>query len=251
MRKIVLANQKGGVGKTTTAVNLAVGLSEIHKKRVLLIDLDPQANATFSLLGYQEPDITVQDVLLGDDAPQNAIFRDVAPNLDLIPSDIDLAAAETQLPGAIGGQTRLRNKLAHISGYDFIIIDAPPSLGLLTINALTAADEVIIPVSVSVFALKGIVQLERTISQVKNNLDRPDLRIGGVLCTLDDHTTAASEVKAAIRARFGDLTFDTIIPKNISIEEAHSKTESLYTYAPASTGAAAYMALVEEVLQRG
>ena len=217
MRKLVVANQKGGVGKSTSAVNLAAGLAAAGQK-TLLIDMDPQGNATFAAIGSREPPATTYELLIGDLKAQDVIMAASPIGTDLIPADINLAGAEVELISAIGGQTRLRTKLAGLTGYDFVIIDAPPSLGLLTINALAAADEVIIPVSVSVFALKGIFQLERTIDQVKRNLDRADLKIAGVLCTMSDHTNVAADVEAAIRGRFGDLTFQTVIPKNIKLK---------------------------------
>lgn len=250
MRRIAIANQKGGVGKTTTAINLAVGLANAGK-RTLLIDIDPQANSTFAIIGNREPSATTYDLLINDYTITDVITQADPLALDLIPADINLAGAEVELISAIGGQTRLRTRLARLTGYDFVVIDPPPSLGLLTINALAAADEIIIPVSVSVFALKGIVQLENTIAQVRQNLDRDDLRLLGVLCNLYDHTNVAADVEKAIRARFGELTFETVIPKNVKLEEAHSRAESIFSYASSSKGAKAYTQLVREVINRG
>lgn len=252
MRVITVANQKGGVGKTTTAVNLATGLAR-RDLRVLLIDMDPQANTTFSLVGHREIEATVYDLLIRGVTPAQVILREVQPNVDLMPSDIDLAGAEVELLSTIGGQNRLTTRLGERSRlpYDFVIIDAPPSLGLLTINALATADEVLIPVSTSVFALKGIMQLEHTIEQVRVNLNRPSLHVGGVLCTLYDNTNVAGDVLAAVRERFGDTAFETVIPKNVKLEEAHSRGESIYSYAPTASGAQAYERLVEEVISRG
>jgi len=248
MRKIAIANQKGGVGKTTTAVNLAAGLSRAGQ-RTLLIDIDPQANATFAALGYTEPAATTYELLI-DDTPLPAVIIPAGSlGVDLIPSDINLAGAEVELISEIGGQMVLRTRLAGLEGYDFVIIDAPPSLGLMTINALATADEIIIPVSVSVFALKGIVQLEKTIEQVRRRLHRTDLRILGILCTMRDNTNVAADVEAAIRERFGDLTFETVIPKNVRLEEAHSRALSIFSHAPGSTGAQAYAQFTEEVIR--
>ena len=255
-RRTVLANQKGGVAKTTTAVNLAAGLARQGAK-VLLIDMDPQANATFSLLGDEAGGNTVYDLLINDEKIDDVVVQTPHENLSLIPSSIDLAGAEVELISAIGGQTRLRTKLgvgaesSHtLSQLSYLIIDAPPSLGLLTINAIAAVDEVLIPVSSSIFALKGITQLENTIQQIRLNLNRPELQIGGVLCTLFDYTNVAQDVMQLVRERFGDKVFETVIPKNIKLEEAHSRAETIFSYAPNSKGAIAYAQLVEEFIQQ-
>jgi chromosome partitioning protein len=248
MHIFAISNQKGGVGKTTTAVNLALGLAA-KGERTLLVDLDPQANATYALLGPQEPGPTVYHVLIGKQPLQETLRPSAHERLDLLPADIDLAGAEVDLLSAIGGQTRLRAKLAQPGlPYDYIIIDTPPSLGLLTINALAAADEVIIPVSVSLFAMKGLAQLQETISRVRESLDRPELRIRGILPTLYDHTKMAQEVVRTLYEHFPSLVFRTVIPKNVKVEEVYSHQASLYAYAPHSKGALAYERFVEEVI---
>ena len=252
MRRIAIANQKGGVGKTTTAVNLAVGLARAGK-RTLLIDMDPQANSTFALMGMREPKATTYDLLINNLSLREVVVPTSEKGLDLLPSDIDLAGAEVELITEIGGQTRLKARLAERSGsaYDFLIIDTPPSLGLLTINSLAAVEEVFVPVSASVFALKGLSQLERTIEKVRVNLQCPNLRITGALVTMFDYTNVAKDVLAAIRRRFGEAMFETVIPKNVKLEEAHSRAQSVFAYAPDSKGAEAYSMLVREVIDRG
>ena len=248
MHIYAIANQKGGVGKTTTAVNLATGLAR-KGKRILLIDLDPQANATYALLGAQELEATVYDLLLDTKAFDAVRQETPEEGLDLLPADIDLAGAEVDLLSAIGGQTRLRAALGKLPHpYDYILIDTPPSLGLLTINALAAADAVLIPVSVSLFALKGLAQLNETITKVKAGLNQPSLRILGILPTLCDRTRASREVLETLRTHFGPELMATTIPKNVTVEEAHGRGTSLFEYAPRAKGALAYDQLVKEVL---
>lgn len=252
MRIICVANQKGGVGKTTTAVNLAFGLAKAGHP-TLLIDLDPQANATTTVLGRTEPSTTIYDVLLGNKSLSSVVVETKDQRLSLVPSDIDLAGAEAELIGQVGGQTLLRSKFR--SGldraYEYVIVDTPPSLGLLTLNALAASGEVLIPVSASFFGLKGIAQLEATIEKVRGRLDARNLKIVGVVCTIYDRTNVARDVHAVIKKRFGERAFATLIPKNIKLEEAHSRGQSVFDYAPRSQGARAYEKFVEEVIGRG
>jgi chromosome partitioning protein len=251
MRYLVIANQKGGVGKTTTALNVGAGLAR-SGKRVLLIDIDPQANLTTGLLGTVEPELTVYDLLVEEAEPAAVIIPAPSAGVDVIPSSIDLAGAEVELVSTIGGQTVLRTKLSAASlDYDFVIIDPPPSLGLLTINALAASREVIIPVSASFFGLKGIVRLEKTIESVRARLDTPQLHIAGVLATMTDNTRVSSDVEEAIRQRFGGLAFTTTIPRNVRVEEAHSLAVPVLEHAPESKGAQADQDLVKEIIDRG
>ncbi|MFO7698010.1 MAG: AAA family ATPase [Anaerolineae bacterium] len=248
MHIYALSNQKGGVGKTTTAVNLATGLAR-RGQRVLVIDLDPQANATYALSGSRILQHTVYGLLIGRQPLERVRIHAPQDGLDLLPADIDLAGAEVDLLSAIGGQTRLRSVLARLpSPYDYVIIDTPPSLGLLTINALAASEAVIIPVSVSLFALKGLAQLQDTISRVRQGLSHPDLRVLGILPTLYDHTRVAREVVRTLQDHFPGQVFSTVIPRNVQVEEAHRRPGALYDYAPRSKGAEAYERFVEEVI---
>jgi len=248
MHTYAISNQKGGVGKTTTALNLAIGLAR-KGKRTLLIDLDPQANASYAILAPREPGPTVYQVLIDKAAISDAVCTTSEERLDMLPADIDLAGAEIDLLSAIGVQTRLRARLADLADrYDYAVIDTPPSLGLLTINALAACDEVIIPVSVSLFAMKGLAQLSETISRVQESLNHPKLRIRGILATLCDRTKRSREVLLTLKEHFPGQIFETAIPKNVTVEEAHGRGKSLYDYAPGSKGAMAYERFVEEVI---
>lgn len=245
---LTFANQKGGVGKTTSSVNVAAGMA-LAGKRVLLVDMDPQANASYVLTGQEHPDANIYHVLKEEKSLADIVIETKLENLTVAPSDIDLAGAEVELLQAVGGQQRLRNALGEGRGGDYVIIDAPPSLGLLTINTLTAAHGVIIPVDCGFFSLRGIIRLEDSIEKVKKHL-AGDTHIYGVVCTLFDNTNVARDAVQAVRQRFGAVAFETTIPKNVKVEEAHSRAEHIFSYAPNSTGADAYRTLVEEILNR-
>jgi chromosome partitioning protein len=248
-KKIAIVNQKGGVGKSTTAVNLGAGLAEAGKK-VLLIDLDPQGNAS-SGLGVEKSELeyTSYDILIEAESVFSVIMETETDNLDLIPANIELAGAEIELVSIISRESRLKKSLVEINeDYDFIIIDCPPSLGLLTLNALTAADSVMVPIQCEYYAMEGLGQLMNTIELVRKNLN-PDLRIEGVLMTMYDARTNLSEqVIEEVEEYFSDLMFNTIIPRNVRLSEAPSFGTSILEYSSNSKGAEAYRKLAEEVV---
>jgi len=249
---LCFANQKGGVGKTTSAVNVAWWLAKAGE-RTLLVDCDPQANATVSVLGQQEPAATLYDLLARDRKLADVIVTTPVEHLDLVPGTLDLAGAEVELARQVGSQTILRSKFRSngLRSYDYVLLDTPPSLGHLTLNALAASTDVIIPVSASFFALKGLGRLQETIELVRDRLDCPELHISGIVCTLYDHTNIARDVYEHLKSTYGEQVFSTIIPKNVKVEEAHSRGQSVFAYAPDSKGAVAYEDLTKEILSRG
>jgi chromosome partitioning protein len=248
MRTIALANQKGGVGKTTLAVNLAVGFARVIGDTVLLIDLDAQANATFSLLGPQEFEPSAYDVLVGETPVRDAI-RNAEKRLDVLPSTLDLAAAEVELLSTIGAQSRLRSRLAESKlDYDTIIIDCPPSLGLLTINALAASDSVIVPVMPSAYSIKGLRELSKTVEKVRRNLGGR-CEVAGIVINMENERTRVSvDVRAALNKEFPKLVYKTGIPRSIQFEESNARAgRPILSHAPSGKGAAAILSLLKEV----
>ena len=248
---IACANQKGGVGKTTTVVNLA-SLLAISGDRVLLIDLDPQGNAT-SGLGIDRAAIerSMYDGLLDGVDLAELVVQGTSPGVDVIPSAIALAGAEVELAGSTGRERRLRDALAGFADqYDVIFIDCPPSLGLLTVNALTAADAVLIPLQSEYYALEGLTQLLATIDLVRDHLN-PRLAIDGVILTMaDKRTNLSSQVEAEARRHLDGAVYRTIIPRSVRLSEAPSHGLSIASYAPDSKGGRAYAALAEEFRDR-
>lgn len=247
-RVIAVTNNKGGVGKTTTVVNLAAGLAQ-YGRRVLVIDADPQANATYALLGPELPARTLYDCLI---TKTYRLADIVTPSrtkgVDVVPNNIALSAADLMLAGIPGRERILYQRLKAVNGYDYILIDTPPSLGMMTVNSLTAAQEVFIPVGVGTFALLGIKLLENTINELKENLELEDLQITGAVATLYDRTRVANDTIEALRSYFGHKLFDSVIPKNKDVEEANARSVSVLAYNPQSKGALAYTELTKEVI---
>lgn len=249
---IAIANQKGGVGKTTTSVNLGAGLAQVGKK-VLLVDIDAQGNATTGVgIEKSELDQCIYNVLVEDADVQGAIRKTATENLDVLPATIQLAGAEIELVPTISREVRLQRALQPIRDeYEYIIIDCPPSLGLLTINALTAADSVIIPVQCEYYALEGLSQLLNTVRLVQKHLNK-NLAIQGVLLTmLDARTNLGIQVIDEVKKYFRDKVYRSIIPRNVRLSEAPSHGKPIMQYDAKSRGAEVYLDLAEEVIAGG
>ncbi|UDY38074.1 AAA family ATPase [Dermatobacter hominis] len=247
-RVIAIANQKGGVGKTTTTVNMGAALAELDH-RTLVIDLDPQGNATTGLgINYRTLDHTMYDVLLHDVPLEDCIEPTEVRNLFVAPASLDLAGAEIELVPAFSREGRLKRAIAEIiDDYDFILIDCPPSLGLLTVNGLVAATEVMVPIQCEYYALEGLAQLTRNVDLVRTNLN-PELEISGIVLVMyDSRTRLAEQVVTEVRAHFGPKVCRNMIPRNIRLSEAPSFGQPITTFDPSSRGAVAYRELAREV----
>jgi chromosome partitioning protein len=250
-RVMAVANQKGGVGKSTTAVNIGAYLA-LAGARVLVVDLDPQGNASTGLgLDHREIEPSIYDVLTADTPPAEAIRATGVANLHVLPSTIDLAGAEVELVSAMSRETRLRRALESIDHqYDTILIDCPPSLGLLTVNALAAADELLIPIQCEYYALEGLGQLLRNVELVRANLN-PELRIGGIVLTMyDGRTRLALQVVDEVRRHFTDVVYQTVVPRSVRLSEAPGYGVPIALYDPLSRGGIAYRDLTFELAER-
>jgi chromosome partitioning protein len=250
-RTVIVANQKGGVGKTTSTVNLAAALSQ-HGLRVLVIDLDPQGNASTAFsIDHHAGTPSLYDVLIGG-KPLAEVAVDVPalPGLSCCPATIDLAGAEVELVPVVARELRLRRALAEVDGVDYVLIDCPPSLGLLTVNAMAAGSEVLIPIQCEFYALEGLTQLVSNIELMRSQLN-PDLHVSTILLTMyDARTRLADQVAAEVREHFGEKVLESVIPRSVRISEAPGFGQTVLTYDPTSRGALAYEAAAKDLNQR-
>ena len=251
MRILAIANQKGGVGKTTTAISLGASLAA-NDLRVLLVDLDPQGNAT-SGLGVNKNDLgaSIYDVLAGEAAPLAAVCSTEMDSLDLLPANRELIGATVELTAASNKEFRLKQALEDLrKSYDFVLIDCPPSLGILTVNALAAADSLLVPIQCEYFALEGLTELINTIDRVRQTIN-PTLRIEGVLLTMyDDRLNLSGQIRESVQKHLGHQVFEVIIPRNVRLAEAPSFGKPILLYDKHSSGANSYSMLARELLER-
>ena len=250
-RIIAIANQKGGVGKTTTSINLSSCIAAKGKK-VLVVDIDPQGNTT-SGYGIEKNDLdnTIYELMLGDCSIEDCIIKDVIENISILPSNVNLAAAEIELIGVDKKEYILKNEIDWVKDrYDYIIIDCPPSLSLLTVDAMTTADSVLVPIQCEYYALEGLSQLIHTVNLVKERLN-PNLEMEGVVFTMyDSRTNLSAQVVENVKSHLNQKVYRTVIPRNIRLAEAPSYGQPINIYDPKSAGAESYLALAEEVIDR-
>ncbi len=248
-RIIAIANQKGGVGKTTTSINLSSCIAAKGKK-VLVIDMDPQGNTT-SGYGIEKNELenTIYELIMGDCTVEDCILKEILPNVSILPSNVNLAAAEIELIGVKDKDFILKNEIDWVKdNYDFVIIDCPPSLNLLTVNAMTTADSVLVPIQCEYYALEGLSQLIHTVNLVKERLN-PELDMDGVVFTMyDSRTNLSNQVVDNVKSNLKQKVYNTLIPRNIRLAEAPSYGQPINVYDPKSAGSESYMALAEEVI---
>jgi len=250
-RVVAVANQKGGVGKTTTAISLGATLAA-YERRTLILDLDPQSNCTAGLGCDGGDGPTSYEVIIGGATVEEAARPTAFPHLGMVPATPDLAGAEVELVGMVGREFRLRDALAEdqMGAYEFMFVDCPPSLGLLTLNALAAADGLLVPIQCEYFAMEGVSMLMATVDEVRRYLN-PGLTIDGILLTMyDERTNLAQQVAAEVRGVFGDLVFETVVPRNVRLAEAPSFGRPIHAYDLRSRGSQAYLQLGREYLER-
>lgn len=256
-RRIAWLNEKGGSGKSTSALNLSANLATRFGQRVLLVDVDPQANITQVLSPSEREGTTLTDVFLKDASPREAIRQTEYASLDLLPADANLAEVNVAMADStsrlgIGREIRLKRALATVEkNYDFVILDTAPQRSLLSINVLNYADEVFVPLDPGFWSIMGAQRLEQLVEQIRDLMEHPTLQISGILLTKVQQTNVARDVEANVRDYFGRRVFKTTIPLNVKVEEAHSRGLSVLDYAPASSGAQAYLEFTKEVLRYG
>ncbi|QEH39305.1 Soj-like protein (plasmid) [Aquisphaera giovannonii] len=252
MKSVAFISEKGGVGKSTTVLNVAAAMAGKGLK-VLVLDTDPQANATYVLLRGEKPRRpTIHEVLVGQAAAIHAIVPTALPGVDILPAATDLADANVTLAGEMGRERRLRVAMAGAeAAYDYVLVDTAPTRSLLTTNVLNFVEEVLVPIVPGLFGVLGLGQLQADVAAVRRFLDNKALRLGGVFLTMTERHNVAQDVEEQLRRLFGDLVFRTKIPRSVKLEEAHSRHESVLSYAPKSVGASAYLALTEEILDDG